>query len=242
MGIGLLLFEVFVLSESRKGSLLSLLLISRLDLLWVAGSLNILLLDPFGISFVGNLLIGIIAIIVPLFAAVQLFELWQADLGSGKGVKRLTFSRILLASKSEVWKVISDVENYHVIAPNVDAVEILSGEGKGMQRKCSHGKDSWTESCTLWKEEEEYSFRVNTQAPDYLFPFEYLSGSWKVKEVSSSTTQLSMIFEFKYKRAIYNILLHPFLKIKFNQTGYELLDNWQKVLLEKEGAFRRVEA
>jgi hypothetical protein len=37
-------------------------------------------------------------------------------------------------------------------------------------------------------------------------------------------------FAFTYKHNYQNVLLHPFLKIKFKKTAEQLLDNWQKML------------
>jgi len=135
-----------------------------------------------------------------------------------------------MANKEKTWRVISDVSNYHEIAPNIDSVEIISGEGEGMIRKCTHKANNWTEVATLWEEGEQYSFEVNTDAEDYPYPLKFLKGTWQVKEISKSKTEIIMKFDFAYKRKIYKLLLHPFMKSKFNKISEELLDNWQRKL------------
>jgi len=119
---------------------------------------------------------------------------------------------VVTASKENTWKTISDVSNYHEVAPNINSVEIISGEGKGMVRSCTHEKDSWTEVATLWEEGEKYSFQVNTEAENYPYPLKYLQGAWKVDEITESQTKITMIFEFAYRWKIYNLLIHPFVK------------------------------
>ncbi|PHR42612.1 MAG: hypothetical protein COA32_17245 [Fluviicola sp.] len=127
----------------------------------------------------------------------------------------MSFRRKVKANKPDVWKVISDVENYHEVAGNIDEVKIVSGEKEGMVRACSHGKDSWTEKCSLWEEEKEYSFEVDTSAPDYPYPFKVLRGNWQVKELADNKTEIIMNFEFEYTKSIHNLLLHPLMKHKF---------------------------
>jgi len=154
----------------------------------------------------------------------------QSDSLEVKGIKSFAYSRKVKANKEKTWSVISDVSNYHKIASNIDSVEIISGEGKGMVRKCTHKANSWTEVSTLWEEGEQYSFKVNTDAEDYPYPLKFLQGTWKVKEISKNETEIVMRFDFAYSRRIHNWLLHPFMKSKFNKICEELLDNWQRKL------------
>lgn len=97
-----------------------------------------------------------------------------------------------------------------------------------MVRQCSHGKDSWQETCTIWEAEKQYSFEVDTSAPDYPYPFKSLKGNWQANEINTSQTEIIMEFEFEYKNKIQNFLLHPFLKYKFSKVGEILLDSWKK--------------
>jgi ribosome-associated toxin RatA of RatAB toxin-antitoxin module len=98
-----------------------------------------------------------------------------------------------------------------------------------MIRSCSHGKDSWTETCSIWKEEETYSFIVDTSAPNYPYPLSFLQGTWNCTELDAMTTELEMVFDLTYKFQILN-LLHPLMKIKFKLISNELLNNWQNNL------------
>jgi len=163
----------------------------------------------------------------------QAKALAQTDNTQKRGLKQLSFQRTINATKEHVWKVVSDVSNYQKVAPNIDEVKVISGQGEGMVRSCSHGKDNWTETCSLWEEEKEYAFEVNTAAPDYPYPFKSLKGSWIVEEIDSSQTKVIMLFEFEYKWKFQNWLLHPLLKGKFGKTAEKLLDNWQNQIEKK---------
>ncbi len=228
IGAALIFFSITIIYEVKRQNQLGVLLIIIQDFLWVLGSMILLILQPFEISKMGNGIIAIVAIVVLFIGINQAKALARTDTNPKKGIKYLNFDRLLKASKGNVWKVISDVANYHEVAPNIDDVKIITGEGEGMVRSCSHGKDSWTETCSLWSEEKEYAFEVNTDAPDYTYPFQYLKGNWKIEEIDEMHTMVIMIFEFEYKRKFQNWLLHPLLKLKFSKTAEALLDNWQK--------------
>lgn len=229
-GIVLLFFASTIFYEIIKQRPVAVLWIIIQDFIWVVGSMALIAANPFEISKAGNSTIAMIAFIVLFMGINQSMALAQVDSVSNKKDKHFKFERIIKADKQSVWKVISDVANYDKVVPNIDAVKIISGEGLGMVRSCSHGKNSWSETCSVWIEEKAYSFEVNTSAPDYPYPFKFLKGTWEVHEIDPNTTKILMLFDFQYKRAYQNWMLHPLLKGKFSKTAEELLDNWQKML------------
>lgn len=230
IGYALLFFATTIVYEVYKQRPKAVLWIIIQDFTWVISSFILVISNPFEISKSGNSAVTVIAFIVFFMGVNQTKALAQVDNDSIKGFKKLKFERIIKASKKDVWKVISDVANYDKFAPNIDAVTIISGNGQGMVRSCSHGKDSWSETCTNWVEEETYSFKVDTSAPDYPYPFKSLKGTWEVQEINENTTKVIMVFDFQYKRKFHNWLLHPLLKGKFSKTAEELLSNWQRTL------------
>ncbi len=227
IGVALVSFSLTIIYQMQRQNSIGVLAIILQDYLWVLGSMVLLVAQPFEILRTGNVIIAVIALVVFLMAINQAKALAHMDGNLVQGTKRLSFERWMKASKSRVWKVISNVANYHEVAPNVDEVIIISGKGEGMVRSCSHGKDSWTETCSLWEEEKEYAFEVNTAAPNYPYPFKFLKGTWKVEEFNSSQTKVIVLFEFEYSRKFHNWLLHPILKGKFSKTAEKLMDNWQ---------------
>ncbi len=223
-------FSLTMVVEIKKQRALAILWIIIQDFMFTIASIYVLIFRPFDISDNGYLLIGLFLIPIIFFIIYQSLGLSQMDSKIGTNTKFMSFKRSIKANKSKVWKIISDVGNYHKVAPNIDGSKIISGEKVGMVRFCSHGKDSWTEICNLWDEEKEYSFEVDTTAPDYPYPFKMLRGNWKVNEVEKGETEIIMNFEFEYKKPFQNILIHPMIKHKFTKICKELLDNWQTMI------------
>jgi ribosome-associated toxin RatA of RatAB toxin-antitoxin module len=230
LGLLLLFFSLTIVIEIKRQRALPVLWIIIQDMLWVIGSIVLLVWNPFNVSVEGNIIIILVALVVFVFGLGQASGLARIDEENKKGQKSFKFKRKVKGTKQKVWEVISDVANYHEVAPNIDDSKVISGEKKGMVRTCSHGKDSWSETCTLWEEERQYSFVVDTHAPDYPYPLKTLKGTWIVDEISNNENEITMIFEFEYKKPIQNILVHPLMKYKFTKVCKELLDNWQKMI------------
>ncbi|MDO6472034.1 hypothetical protein [Maribacter sp. 1_MG-2023] len=70
VGLVLLYFTITIWYEIKKQRRLAVLWIIIQDILWVVASLMIIVLNPFVITSTGNLIIGIIAVIV-LFMAIN---------------------------------------------------------------------------------------------------------------------------------------------------------------------------
>lgn len=234
IGLLLLFFTITIVYEIFKQRPIAVLWIIVQDFLWVLGSFIIIVFNPFEISKSGNSTIATIAFVVLFMGVNQTKALAQVDNGTEEGRKQLIYERNINATKQEVWKVISDVANYDKFAPNIDNVNIVSGKGQGMVRSCSHGEDSWTETCSMWIEEQSYSFIVDTSAPNYPYPFiKYLQGTWEVQEIDTNTTKIIMYFDLQYKHKYQNVFLHPILKGKFKKVVNKLLGNWQSILEKK---------
>lgn len=230
LGAGLLLFSASVFRESRRDSAMGALSIIIQDLIWVLGSIVLLLFRPIEISLFGNVTIAVVMLIVLSFALLQSNALAQANQGPEKGSKQMLFERIVQAPQAKVWEVVSDVAHYHHFAPNIDDVKVVSGQGQNMVRSCSHKGRSWSEVCTLWNEGREYAFEVNTDAPDYPYPISMLRGHWLVEPVSPKQTRIAMTFDFRYNRRIHNVILHPLFQKRFTKICKELMDNWEAEL------------
>lgn len=230
LGLLLLFFVLTLTVEFKKQRGLAVLWIIVQDLLWVLGSIYLLIWDPFHISPEGNIVIALVATVVLIMALGQSKGLSQLDEDVQRGFKVLQFSRKFPASVAKVWTLVSDVGNYHQVAPNIDDSRIVSGEKEGMVRACSHGDDKWTETCVLWEEQQQYAFLVNTDAADYPYPLKHLKGTWITRAISEHQTEVQLRFEFAYNKAWQKLLLHPFLKHQFTKVCRELLNNWEAKL------------
>ncbi len=226
IGFGLLLFSASVFLETVKQRAMAVLWIIVQDMIWVVGSISILVLKPFSITNSGEWIIAVVAFVVLLMGVLQATALSKVD-GIGDGKKRLSYKKPFQADRSTVWAVIADIGNYHLVAPNIDDVKIVSGAGKGLVRNCAQGGKHWTETCTLWEEGHQYAFEVNTAAPDYPFPLNQLKGTWKLEAMEQGTL-VDMSFDFRYRQAWQNLLLHPLMRWKFSSIVAELFENWEK--------------
>lgn len=232
IGVVLISFSLTILYEMKRQNLIAILWIITQDFLWVSASMILLIWQPFALTNEGYYIIAIVALIVLLMAINQSKALARVDSIPDSNRKQLEFSRTVAAPKSRAWKIVADVGNYHKVASNIDAVKILSGEKEGMVRQCSHGNDSWTETCSLWQDEKMYAFLVNTSAPDFPYPLSYMKGTWKLEESNFNHTIIKMIFQISYKRKIQNLILHPFMQRQFDSGVKELLDKWQQMIEE----------
>lgn len=76
IGVGLVVFAIFVLVVAKRKPVVPALVwvIIALDVLWVTGSVEVILMDT-GITSIGNWMIGIIALVVADFAIFQFIGL-----------------------------------------------------------------------------------------------------------------------------------------------------------------------
>ena len=236
LGLVITYFSFTMFYEWKRLRALALLWILLQDTFFVLGCLAILLWQPFAISTTGYLLIALFSLIIVFFIVYQSIGLAQLDSLPGTSTKVLLQKTVVHADRESCWQVIADLENYHKLAPNIDAVRILSGSGKGMVRSCSHGENSWSETCTLWEKGTAYAFEIDTNAPNYPYPFKKLSGHWQLTAISPSQTELSLTFKVQYAIRIYNLLLHPFAMYKYTRIVEELLSNWKKQVAEESKA------
>mgnify|MGYP006267595701 CR=1 FL=1 len=232
VGLGAVLaaFGLLVLGVAVASNTTGTLLVFLLDSIWVLATLVVLLFRPFELAPAARWITALYGLPVLAFVWFQGHVLHALDRKAQGGPKTLHFEREVAAAPAEVWPVISDVANYHRVAPNIDRVEILSGSGRGQVRRCAHAGQQWTETCTLWREGEAFAFRVDTAAADYPYPFASLSGHWEVQPAAAGSANLKMTFSFRYKHVFQSVLLHPLLRRRFAKIAGQLLDNWQQQL------------
>lgn len=75
VGIALIYFAITIWYEIKRQRKFAILWIIIQDFLWVVGSLILIVLNPFEITLIGNLIIAIIGLIVLFMAVNQVKEL-----------------------------------------------------------------------------------------------------------------------------------------------------------------------
>jgi len=81
LGISLILFSMAVYYVSRQKPIISLpvLIIIVLDMIWVLASIPLIIVNPFEITQIGNILVGVVAVIVFIAALIQSIGLSKVD-------------------------------------------------------------------------------------------------------------------------------------------------------------------
>ncbi|SIT02031.1 Polyketide cyclase / dehydrase and lipid transport [Roseivivax lentus] len=192
LGIGLLGFAglVYALSRYRFVSRAMVHEIVFLDVLWIIGS--VVLIAAFGqvLTATGVAIVAAVALVVAFFAISQFLSAARierpvpvARVEMRDGTLHAIVKRRVRAPVATVWDVMTDHPGYADVADNLSKVEVLSGDGLGMTRRCHGPKgESWTETCDLFEPGQAYGFRVHTEAADYPYPFADLSGRWRVED------------------------------------------------------------
>ena len=149
-------------------------------------------------------------------------------------VRTLEASRTVSAPADKTWAIVNDVDGYHRFAPNIDQSAMKAQKELGMERSCSNEKGRWTEVCTLWQPGEAYKFKVNTEAEDYPYPLQHLTGYFKVEELGPELSKIVLVFEYRFKSRFMDWLGRRSVPKQFRKVCEELLDNWEREILHPE--------
>lgn len=192
LGVGLALFGMCLLLMTRNRFLTKgqVVFISALDFGWVLGSAVVLIAYGTFFTAFGKVSIVLVAVVVAVFAIGQFVGarkivpgLSHASVTTSGGQIRAKVSRAVKAPVDVVWKVMNDHPGYADVADNLSKVEVVKGDGMGMQRVCYGPKgENWLETCNLYEEGHVFGFRVHTEADDYPYPISDLHGAWSVAQ------------------------------------------------------------
>lgn len=134
--------------------------------------------------------------------------------------------RFVMAPRNVVWDVISDHEGFGQAAPNLSKVEVVEGDGLGMQRRCyNNAGKGWSETCTLWKPGQAYRFEVDTS--DYPYPLKKMQGTWSVGDRDGGT-QIEMHYVYEMNYRVLGAMLDPVFKVMFRRACNKILADWEK--------------
>lgn len=190
LGLGLTGFAglVYALSRYKFVSRAAVNAIVFLDALWVIGSIIVIVFLGQFLTAAGTVIVTAVAVVVAFFAVSQFVSAARIDkpipvakVEMRDGKLHATVKRTVRAPTGTVWDVMTDYPGYADVAGNISRVEVLSGDGLGMKRRCYGPKgENWQETCDLYEPGHAYGFRVHTEADDYPYPFKELSGRWSV--------------------------------------------------------------
>lgn len=144
--------------------------------------------------------------------------------------------RTIPVSPAVAWEVVTDHAGYSDVADNLSRVEVVSGNGFGMCRRCydSQGR-GWNETCTLWEEGKAYAFTVDSGAPDYPYPLTELIGFFRV-EPAAGGSRVTIEFIARPRWGIVGRLMLRFLMGPAERVCLRLLERWESVMVAKAAA------
>ena len=139
-----------------------------------------------------------------------------------------------------VWKVIADLDHWDKVASNVAKVEMLGTDRPGLSRRIYDNKGrTWVEKLTHWEEGKAYTMEVDTEDPEYAFPFSKMRGVFSMRERRNGSIIIHMRFEYRPKYGVIGRLLDRFQFIpKFRALFNETLQNWIRQIYAREWAYR----
>jgi len=236
LGVGLVVFSIvlIIMASNRFVTRSEVMLILAMDMAWVLVSLFLLAFTEQLFSGSGKVAILLVALVVLCFACLQY-------VGATKLVAPLSFASVrvvgdkLLANVSRkvnappnvVWQVMTDHPSYADVADNISRVEVVSGEGVGMLRRCYGLKgENWLESCDLYDEGRAYGFRVHTEAPDYPYPFSSLQGRWAVASQDNDSEFSIVIAAEPNGNKLAQLVFNTIAKRQFKAVLIDLADAW----------------
>lgn len=239
LGIGLLIFaiDLVMLASDRfvtKGKVMAVI---AADAGWVVGSAALLMFDRHLFTTTGAMIIAGVAALVAVFALGQwigsrviVAPLSSAAVTTSNGVLIATVKRQVQAPVQTVWRVMTDHPAYADVASNIAKVEVISGDGLGMERRCFGPKgENWTETCDLFEEGRAFGFTIHTDAPDYPYPLSDLQGRWSVEPAGSDRQNAQ--FEIHIRAVpkggfLARLLFIAVAKRQFKTVLIDLADAW----------------
>lgn len=197
VGIGIVLFALApaMLAAGRPINKGGVRLIIFMDVVWVFASGALLFGFHPVIADTGIVAIVLVALCVAGFAIGQSVGLRRirsspsrAEVFSENGLISAHVRRDVAAPTNVVWRIITDHPGYADVADNLSRVELVSGHGLGMKRRCFGLKgEHWEETCTAHQDGVAFAFHVHTDARDYPYPISDLTGRWSVIQTEAGS-------------------------------------------------------
>lgn len=245
VGIGVLTFALAVamLATNRHINTAWVRVVIFMDIAWVLASALTLCGSYAVFTDTGVVVISVVAACVAGFAAGQIVGLRRvksspsrAEVISENGLLSAHVRRDVVAPSDIVWRIITDHPGYADVADNLSRVELLSGDGLGMQRRCFGLKgEHWEETCISHQDGVAYAFRVHTDAEDYPYPISDLKGRWSVIQTESGAQFAIDIRARPSGNILQRTLFSLVAKRQFKTVLIDLADAWA-LRMESEAA------
>ncbi|MEQ8403131.1 MAG: SRPBCC family protein [Silicimonas sp.] len=236
LAVGLILFGsgLAVIARNRFLTASQVKFISVMDFGWILASVLLLIVGGHVFTDLGQATVMAVAGIVAVFAVGQLVgaqrivpPLSQASVTTSGGKIMAAVSRTVNAPADVVWRVMNDHPGYADVAGNLSRVEVVTGGGLGMQRRCYGPKgENWLETCDLYEDGHAFGFRIHTEAEDYPYPMSDLQGKWSVED-NGNRSKFAILIEAEPKgNLMTQTLFKMAAKRQFKVILIDLADAW----------------
>jgi Polyketide cyclase / dehydrase and lipid transport len=221
IGVGLVFFAVDLLHQATRRRIVTwrALYASAADFLWVMGSFILLGLFPNTLSYSGNQLVILIAVIVLIFGIWQVWAIDKAHKVQATGEYRHCILVETNAPADSMWRVVSRLGEIKDYMPSLKRSFILDGRTPGIDvvRVCQDraGK-RWSEQCTEFSA-RSFTVRFLAEAPDFPFPAKAMRGGWEVIPTEHGS-QVMVWWELFPKRRLLAPLILPLLAFQADRS------------------------
>ncbi len=220
VGLGLIVYSAYLLVLARGGKLMVLSLIATFgDLAWTLGTVLLFAFAPGVFSIAGWGVAFLVAIIVSLFAALQLGGIRHHFLNrtSKTGDRyQICFAIPVSVPEDSIWKAVRDVGSIHRFAPSLLSSDVTAKtDHQCMTRTCTDIKNQrWTELIQIDEAQKQLTIRFETSDLDFPFPTTSMSGGWRVLQGSdASQTTVRVWWSFSLRQEWAASILLPLFEL-----------------------------
>ncbi len=221
VGIGLLVFASGIGWTLRRLRIGQALLISALDLLWVIGTLPLVLV-PGLLTSAGGAVVLALAVVVGTLGVLQLLGVRRMLLSgtTQAGPYRHCIRIRSAADPAKLWAVIRDLGNISRYSPGLSASRLEGGAvAPGAVRVCTNTRaESWAEEVTeLDDTARRVDFRFRSEADDFPFPLAGLVGGWLVTAAEGGGSDVDVWWEVTPKQRWFGWLVVALMTIPLDR-------------------------
>lgn len=237
VGLGLIAYSVYLLFLARGGMLTVLSLIATFgDLAWTTGTAVLFAFAPDVFSSAGWAIASVVAIIVFLFAVLQLAGIRKHFLSgtSDTGERyQICFAIPVSVSEDAIWTAIRDVGSIHRFAPSLVSADVTAtSDEECVARTCTNiKKQRWTELIQVDESQKQLVVRFDADAPDFPFPVSSMSGGWRVLNGNDASHAIVRVWwSFSLRKDWVAAILLPLLEIALKSQIRGVVTNMETAI------------
>ncbi len=186
LGAGLICFGAMLiyLAISERINGWQVLSATIADLMWVIGSLIVLIISPDSLENTGQWLISTIALVVLSFALAQLRGLHHLYLNQENGLYRYCLVIFSPVSANKMWNIVSQLGNISRYSNMLKHSRLVGGgEARvGAVRHCQDNRGrKWSEEVINLNAGSSFTLKFDSEQSDFPFPFTKMYGGWDIK-------------------------------------------------------------